>query len=489
MGEKHTLFTPSFNGSLQVEARPYRLTAEPGAVILREVIERLGTVDWLVKRLVDPRRQDLITHPLAELLNTELLLIGQGWRDRDDADALRDDPAMRLAASSRRGTTPLDSPTRVDGVPTTKNPPKPEGLASQPTLSRLGRTLSSEHNRAVLRESLLETAARRIKASRRGQHRLRYVTVDVDSFPIEVFGHQPGTEYNGHYHARIYHPLAAGIAETGDLLDMQLREGNVHTANGSLGFILPLLDEVEKRIAQVATVRFDAGFPEDELLCALEDRDTPYVARIRNNKALDRLAQPFLKRPVGHPTNEPRMWFHEMEYAAEGWSRERRVVLVVQEKPGELLLHRFWLITNAAIEDLAADELLELYRERGTIEGHFGELMSVLEPALSSSPRQKSHYRGRAVTEHIAPGNGFAQNEVILLLNTLAYNIAHAARCLLEQGSKQGVSLSTLRERVLRVAARIVLHANRAVLIIDDAVAPMWLALWSRLSRMRYVEA
>lgn len=488
MGEKHTLFTPSFNGSLRVEARPYRLTSEPGAFVLREVLERLGIVDWLCDQLVDPRRQDYITHPMDELINTALLLIGQGWRDRDDADALRDDPAMRLAASSRKGTTPLDSPTRVDGKPTTKNPTKPEGLASQPTQSRLVRTLASEHNRPVLRESLIEIAARRNKASRRG-HRLRYVTVDVDSFPIEVFGHQIGSEYNGHYHARIFHPLAAVIGETGDLIDMRLREGNAHTANGALGFILPLLDEVEKRIAQVATVRFDAGFPEDELLCALEDRGTPYVARVRNNKALDSMAQPFLKRPVGRPTDEPRMWFHEMEYAADSWSRRRRVVLVTQEKPGELLLHHFWLITNAAIEDLSAEELLEFYRERGTIEGHFGELMSVLEPALSSSPRQKRHYRGKAVTKHIDPGDSFAQNEVILLLNALAYNIVHAARCLLEQGSKRGVSLCTLRERVLRVSARIVRHANRAIMIIDDAVAPMWLALWSRLSRMRYVEA
>lgn len=488
MGDKTTLFTPAFNGSIRVESRPYRLTAEPGSMILREVVERLGTVDWLVDRLHDSRDLDLITHPLAELLNTFLLLLGQGWGDQDDADRLRDDPAMRLAVSTRRSITPLDSPTRVDGTPTTKNPPKPEGLASQPTLSRLVRNLSTQHNRSVLRQSLLETAARRIKTTRRG-HRLRYVTVDIDSLPVEVHGHQPGSQYNGYYHARIYHPLVAGIAETGDLLDLRLRPGKVHTANGALGFILPLLDEVESKIAQVAAVRIDAGFPEEELLTALEDRRTPYLARIRNNKVLDRMAKPYLKRPGGRPPSEPRTWFHEMTYSAESWSRQRRVVLVVQEEPGELFLHHFWLLTNIDQGNLSSEQLLELYRDRGTFEGHLGELMSMFQPALSSSPRQKSHYRGKTPSQRIEPGDAFAQNEVILLLNALSYNISHVARCLLEQGIRKGLSLSSLRERVLRVSARVVLHAKRATLIIDDAVAPMWFALWSRLSRFRYVEA
>ena len=36
-----------------------------------------------------------------------------------------------------------------------------------------------------------------------------------------------------------------------------------------------------------------------------------------------------------------------------------------------------------------------MYRQRGKAEGHIGELMSVVNPALSSSPRPKRHYRGR----------------------------------------------------------------------------------------------
>jgi len=224
MGERQpTLFSMDFNRSIKVEARPERLTADAGVLLQREVIERLDIIDWMVKRIDDPRNQDLITHPMDELILTSLLLLAQGWRDHDDADTLRDDPAMRLGVSTRCGLSPLESPTRVDGVPTTKNPPAPEGLASQPTLSRLARVLSEDANRPLLHEAIFECAARRILASN-GGHRMRYITLDVDSIPVEVHGQQPGSAYNGYYHARVYHPLVCNIAATGDLLALWLRK-------------------------------------------------------------------------------------------------------------------------------------------------------------------------------------------------------------------------------------------------------------------------
>jgi len=484
MGENLALFSADFNGSLRIEPRPERLTSDAGAVILREILERLGIVGWMVDRLRDPRDPDLITHPLAELLRTAVLLIAQGWRDQDDADALRDDPALRLAASDRKGTSPLLG--RSAGQRSNRNPVVPDGLASQPTLSRLYRMLGESPNRSVLREALLLAAARRQKALRDG-HRLRYATIDIDGLPIDVHGHQPGSAHNGHYHGRIYHPIVAAIAETGDLLDVRLRKGNVHGASGAMEFVLPLLDRVEKEICQVASVRMDAGFPEENLLAALEARGTPYVARVRNNKLLNEAAAPYLKRPAGRPPAEPRTWFHEMRYQAGSWSLPRRVVLVVLERPGELFLHHFWLITNWPPEQMEADDLLALYRERGTAEGHFGELKSVLEPALSSAPRQKSHYRGSEPKKRTTPVDSFAQNEVILLLHALAYNVMHAARVLMERATGEGWSLLRLRERVLRTAGRALLHARRVVLVIGEAPAKLWRQLWRELQGIRFV--
>ena len=46
---------PVFNGSLRVESRADRLSSDPGAVLLREVLELSDIVSWITARLNDPR--------------------------------------------------------------------------------------------------------------------------------------------------------------------------------------------------------------------------------------------------------------------------------------------------------------------------------------------------------------------------------------------------------------------------------------------------
>jgi Transposase DDE domain group 1 len=470
MGETLPPFATSFNASLSVEARPERLTGDAGAVVVREVIERTGIIDRMTVRLHDPRQPHLLTYPLAELLRTMLVLFAQGWRDQDDADVLRLDPAMRCAVAGARGTTPL-----AEGA----------CLASQPTLSRPLDILTLEANQPVLRAALAELAARRLRAERGGR-RLRHLTIDVDSLPVEVHGAQPGSAWNGHYHQRMYHPIIACAAGTGDMLDARLRPGNAHTAEGALDFILGLVDRLEGTMCQVAMVRMDAGSPEEKLLSGLEARGTPYVARIRDNRVLDRMAAPHLRRPPGRPPAEPRVWCHEMDYRAGAWSRCRRAVLVVLERPGELLLDHFWLLTSISAAAVPAEALLAHYRQRGTAEGHFGELMDVPAPALSSTQRTRRHYRGNPLPALPTSIDVAARNEMLLLLHLMAYETMHAGRRMMEIATGTGWSLRRFRERVLRVGGRVLIHARRIILVIAETAARHWAALWPRFERFAW---
>jgi len=115
MGESLQPVVTGFNESLLVESRAERLTGDAGAVVLREIRERSGIVEWMAPRLTDPRRQEDVVHDLPSLIGTSVLLAAQGWRDHDDADALRNDPALRLAASSASGRRPLDGPHGLRG--------------------------------------------------------------------------------------------------------------------------------------------------------------------------------------------------------------------------------------------------------------------------------------------------------------------------------------------------------------------------------------
>jgi len=182
------------------------------------------------------------------------------------------------------------------------------------------------------------------------------VTLDVDSAPIEVHGHQPKAEWNGHYAARICQPLIISIAETGDMLDARLRAGNVGTADGAPDVILDVVDRAQQSFCDVAMVRIDAGFPSAALLAGLEARDIDHVSRLRANRVLanrvlDRLAEPHMVRPVGRRPATPRTWLRELRYRAESWQAEsrdkpRRVVLVVKERADDAALDGFFLVTS-----------------------------------------------------------------------------------------------------------------------------------------------
>jgi hypothetical protein len=470
MGETLQAFTAGFNKSLRVESRAERLTGDAGAVVLREILERSGIVEWMSPQLADPRRKEDVVHDLASLIRTSVLLAAQGWRDHDDADALRDDPALRLAVSSASGRRPLDGS---------------HGLPSQPTLSRFTAIMAEPSNRSVLREAALELGARAARAER-GDRRHRRLTLDVDSLPIEVHGHQPKAEWNGHYAARVYHPLITSVAETGDMLDARLRPGNVGTAEGALDVILDVVDRAQASLCEVAMVRIDAGFPSAGLLAGLEARKIDYVARLRANPALDRLAAPHMKRPPGRRPAEPRMWLHALRYQAESWDRSRRVVLVVKEREDDLLLDRFFLVTSLGPEEMSRREVLDHYRERGTAEGHMGELKDVLAPSLSSTNRPKSHWRGRKPRTSSEAVDAFACNEVRLLLSVMAYQLMHIARRAMTRATGTGWSLRRLRERVLRAGARIVLSGRRMTLAISSSAAPFWSLLWPRITRMHW---
>ena len=116
MGETLPIFSTTFNGSVQVEARADHLSADSGALLLREIMERTGIVDWMDERLLDPRNPLLITYPLADLLRTSLLLLGQGWRDQDDADRLRHFGWPTTPAAARARWSPKRAALAADAV-------------------------------------------------------------------------------------------------------------------------------------------------------------------------------------------------------------------------------------------------------------------------------------------------------------------------------------------------------------------------------------
>ena len=466
MGEaRNWLFEPSFNRSIKVRRTDQRLTSDAGVLLLREADHRLGLVESLARRMSDPRNPNLIRYTLTELLRERLYALAQGYRAQDDLDRLAHDPAFKMAVWDRPGEQVLN-----------------ERLASQPTLSRLLDTVAAvADNRQVLRDGLADWMVRYVRGS--GQDRaVRHGTVDVDSFPIEVHGQQPGGAYNGYYRETVYHPLLASFAVEGNydsgfhgyrlgngFLHAVLRGGTAHTAEGAVRF----MQEVVRKCADLAYVldfRLDAGFTHGEVVDYLTEHKQRFIGRLRNNPVLDRLAEPYLKRAPGRPPKEGYEDVFELgPHQAESWKHPQRLLLVVVDQPDpvsgqlNLLPHYFFLVTNRPAEELSGEAALAHYRRRGTFEDRLGEFNAAVAPRLSSPE--------------------FEENEATLLLALLAFNLASLLRCELEDHVGGCWDLARFQRSALKAGARVVKGSRRLLMDVAEAVAPLWESLLERLRR------
>ena len=90
-----------------------RLTSDAGVLLLAEIDRRLGIADRLAACIEDRRAPASVDHTVAEMIRFRALLLAAGYPDANDCDALRRDPAFKLAVgrlpeSGRLMVTRLD---------------------------------------------------------------------------------------------------------------------------------------------------------------------------------------------------------------------------------------------------------------------------------------------------------------------------------------------------------------------------------------------
>ncbi len=455
MGETIPTWKPTCNPSVSVQLSGRKTSSDGGAFLLREVMERSGICERLERQLQDDRDPTRVQHSLISQLRTLIIQRAQGWDDLSDTQLLREDPVFQLACSDQRNTAPLAQ----------KRP-------SQPTLSRLLNLLAKDANLSALHDGLLDLAMWRLSSMRGGKPQPS-ITLDIDGLPIETFGSQADTGYNRYVGCTHYSPLVASIAETGDMVGGLLRKGNSGNAALADQWIPKLVERIRQTTGAQVRVRFDSGFTGDPTLSALDAAKIPFVGRIASNATLEKLAQPHLKRPPGRLSAYLREWCHEFYYKAEGWDKPRRIVLVVSERPDDLFLQHFFLVTSLDNLNWRGGEVLELYRKRGKAEGHMGELKDTLNVHLSST------CRGDSTVQQV-----MGRNQVNLLLDLYAYQLMHSLRALMERITHQGWSLRKVREQILKVAATVAVHARRITVHIGHSGDKWWPSLIRNLPRL-----
>jgi hypothetical protein len=209
-------------------------------------------------------------------------------------------------------------------------------------------------------------------------------------------------------------------------------------------------------------VRLDGGFANPEILDYLEMEDVEYVVGMASNVRLLKRARRLMgkARMQSRGTGATEHVFGETLYAAKKWSHRRRVIIkaeVVREAGRTPRDNPRFVITNLRNKP---ETVYQFYRGRGDAENRIKELHHGLEMDRTSC-------------------TSFLANQFRVLM-TAAYVLMQEMRRLAAGTSLAAAQVTTLRERLFKIAAWVKGSVRR--IVIRFPLNHPWLRVWRHLA-------
>ena len=413
----------NFDRRLKLEFHGSKITSYAGLLAYRELDDALGLTKVAGVLFQDNRTGKNGWHGMTGQLRQSVFGRLGGYEDVNDAERLGRDPAMRWIVGGKAIERQAASTSQMGRFET-------ELLASDVNIEALtdmsGSWIDRVHDRRPP----------------------KMIILDLDSSVSPTHGEQEGTAYNGHFGCTCYHPLFL-FNQFGDLERCSLRPGNVHSADGWREVLEPVVARYRERNIR-RYFRGDAAFALPDLYEFLEADNYKYVIRLKANKVLQECIDHLLTRPVGRPPNHVRRYYASFSYQAGSWSKKRRVVAKVEWHPGELYPRVGFIVTNLS---RPAERVVVFYNHRGTAEQYIKEGKYAIKWTRLSCSK-------------------FRNNEVRLQLHALAYNLANFMRTLALPEEVEHWSLTTLREKLVKIGAKVVRHGRYVTFQLAEVAVP-----------------
>jgi hypothetical protein len=416
-------------------------SSDGGAVLLQALDSRLGLTARLAACLDDRREPGKVVHETIDLLRQRVFGLCCGYADCNDAARLTHDPIHKLVL----GRDPLDGP----------------GLASQPTLSRFENAAGPRDLLAmghVLADTVIELHRRRLHG------RARRITIDLDPTDDPTHGQQEFTFFNGHYDSWCYLPLVATVTFNEEpaqyAVAAVLRPGNAPAGRGARGLLGRLIQKLRTAFPTARLrVRLDGGFANPQLFAFLESHGLEYLVAMASNRRLEKRARRLMgkARMRAKATGQTAHLYGETRYAAKSWKRTRRVIIkaeVVRHPGREPKNNPRFVVTNLPHPP---ETVYHIYCQRGDVENRLKELHHGLEMDRTSCAR-------------------FWANQLRVLLTLAAYILLQDLRRRAAGTTCADAQVSTLRDRLIKLAARVERSARRIVLHLPRYFP--WLSTW-----------
>ncbi|HZN69893.1 MAG TPA: IS1380 family transposase [Tepidisphaeraceae bacterium] len=421
-------------------------STDGGLLLVKALDTQLGLTERLAACLNDAREPGKVVHETIELVQQRIFGLCAGYADCNDAARLVHDPIHKLMV----GRDPLT------GL----------GLASQPTLSRFENAVSARELHALM-HVLADTV---IAQQRRRRHgRATRITIDLDPTDDPTHGQQEFAFFNGHYDTWCYLPVVATVTFNDEPAQFAvaavLRPGTAPASLGARGILRALLRKLRTAFpAATLRVRLDGGFASPKLFLFLEREQVEYVVAMASNRRLDKRAQRLMgtARVRSRQTGQTAHLYGETRYAATSWTRQRRVIIKAEvvRHPGRAPKNnpRF-VVTNLPHTPAT---VYAIYCQRGDVETRLKELHHGLEMDRTSCAK-------------------FRANQFRVLLALAAYILFQELRRRAGKTACAEAQVTTLRERLVKLAVWVERSARRIVLHLP--LMYPWLPTWRHLAR------
>ena len=403
-------------------------SSDGGALLLKAADRHYDLVAGLASCLRDDRQAGKVDHSLRELVAQRVFSIACGYPDANDSARLSEDPIHKLL---------LD-----------RDPIEGRALASQPTLSRFENGVGVKElyrSGEFLAESVIRRHAKRLR------HRAYRVTIDLDPTD-DPAGAQQLSFFNGHYDTWCYLPVMGFVSFNDEaeqyLCAAVLRPGNVTAAAGAVAILRRLVRMIRHHLPAVQIrVRLDGGFAHPAVLAFLDAQPNSKRWSPWKNALLKRVVESGMRRArqLSRRSGKTEHIYGEVRYKAGKWPGLRRVIIkaeVVRAAEKDPKDNPRFVITNMKQSPQWIYE--RVYCQRGDIENRLKELHELEIDRTSCTSFWANQFR-------------------VLHSTAAAYILMQELRLRAAGTACARAQVGTLRERLLKLGARVLVSVRRVV--------------------------
>ena len=427
------LFEDIQGKKIEVDFDGGQVSSDAGMLFLREVERRMKLLDGVSKILHDRRHPSYTRHSLLDMLKQRVFQIACGYEDADDADTLRQDPALKMACERL-----------PEGAP----------LASQPTFSRLENSVSRTDLYRIA-DFLVESFIASYRTPPVG------IILDVDDTADTTHGHQQMALFNAFYDEFCYLPIHIYEGKSGKLVTTVLRPGKRPSGPEIAAILKRIVRKIRNAWPGVGILlRADSHYTGPEVIEFCESENLKYTLGLAQNAVLREKAAGLVEdvKQCYQRQRQPVRMFGEFLYGAKTWAEERRVVAKAEHNA--LGPNLRFVVTN--LECCSRRVVYEMiYSDRGRMEQMIKD--------------HKTHLLSDRTSCH-----RFEANQFRLFLHSMAYVFLHALRQRhLQNTAWARAQFDTIRHQVLKIGARVRQLRTRVKLHLPTSYP--WQAEWIKI--------